>query len=315
MPRGCDPATGLTFPMISPSKRGMMGPDHLRAPEDFMPRLAALLIALLLPAFAAAQEYPTYDNIWVNDQADVIGEPAEERITAALQTLADETGVQATVLTMHTRWGYPGDSLESFATGLFNDWGIGDATRNDGILVLVLTTDREMRIELGSGYPSGYDAVAKEIIDDVFIPAFGKGDFEAGIEAGTLVVADRIAREHAAGNAPAPVSGGGADDKGSPGFGLAIMAIFGAVAVFGRRIVDRFRRCPSCGQRGLDITRETLRAATKHSTGSGRKTVHCPHCGYQDSSSYTIARRSSTSSSGGSFGGGSSSGGGASGRW
>ena len=281
-----------------------------------MPRLAALLIALLLPAFAAAQEYPTYDNIWVNDQADVIGEPAEERITAALQTLADETGVQATVLTMHTRWGYPGDSLESFATGLFNAWGIGDATRNDGILILVLTTDREMRIELGSGYPSGYDAVAQAIIDDTFIPAFGAGDFEQGIESGTLVVIDRIAREHAAGNPPAPVAGDGSGDQGSLGFGLAIMAIFGGIAVFGRRILDRLRRCPNCGQRGLDITRETVRAATRNSTGSGRKTVLCPHCHYENTSSYTISRtRSSSSSSGGSFGGGSSSGGGASGRW
>lgn len=280
-----------------------------------MTRLAALLFALVLPAFAAAQDYPSYDNIWVNDQAEVLGDPAEQRLTTALEALADDTGVQATILTLHTRWGYPGDSLESFATGLFNTWGIGDATRNDGILILVLTTDREMRIELGSGYPSGYDAVAREIIDDTFIPAFGADDFEGGIESGTLVVIDRIAREHAAGNPPAPVAGDGSGDKGSLGFGLAIMAVFGVIAVFGRRIADRFRRCPNCGERGLDIHRETLRAATRNSTGSGRKTVVCPHCHHENSSTYTISRIRSSSSSGGSFGGGSSSGGGASGRW
>ena len=280
-------------------------------------RLAALLIALLLPVLAMAQDYPSYDNIWVNDQADVLDDPAEDRITTALQTLADETGVQATVLTMHTRWGYPGDSIEAFATGLFNEWGIGDATRNDGILILVFTTDREMRIELGSGYPPGYDAVAKEIIDDVFIPAFGQDDFQGGIEAGTILVGDRIAREHAAGNAPAPVAGD-SDEGGAFGLGLGALAIaiFGGIAMFGRRITDRFRRCPNCGTRGIHTARETLEAATRASTGRGRKTITCPHCGHEDSSSYTISRiRRSSSSSGGSFGGGSSSGGGASGRW
>ncbi len=281
-----------------------------------MPRLAALLLALLLPALAAAQEYPTYDNIRVNDQAGVIGDPAEERLTAALQRLEEETGVQATVLTMHTRWGYPGESLEAFATGLFNDWGIGDATRNDGILILVLTEDREMRIELGSGYPAGYDAVAQEIIDDVFIPAFGKADFEAGIEAGATAVGDRIAREHAAGNAPQPVAGGSdAGDAVGIGLGGLVLAVFAGLALFGRRLTDRFRRCPSCGARGIHTARETLQSATRSSTGRGRKTVTCPHCGHEDISTYTISRIRSTSSSGGSFGGGSSSGGGASGRW
>ena len=289
-----------------------------------MPRLAArliahliaLLTALLLPALAAAQDYPSYDNIWVNDQAQVLSDPAEERITTALQGLAEDTGVQATVLTLHTRWGYPGDSLEAFATGLFNDWGIGDAARNDGILVLVLTTDREMRIELGSGYPAGYNAVAQEIIDDVFIPAFGQEAFEAGIEAGTTAVAERIGREHAAGNAPAPVSDGG-DTGNAARIGVfgTLFALFAGWIAFGRRITDRFRRCPSCGTRGVHTARETLESATRTSTGRGRKTVTCPHCGHEDSSTYTIARIRRSSSSGGSFGGGSSSGGGASGRW
>lgn len=281
-----------------------------------MPRLFAALFALILPAIAVAQDYPGYDNIWVNDQAEVLGEPAEERITAELQRLAEETGVQATVLTLHTRWGYAGDSLESFATGLFNHWGIGDADRNDGILVLVVTTDREMRIELGSGYPRGYDAVAQEIIDDVFIPAFGQADFEGGIEAGTLVVADRIAREHAAGNAPAPVADNdGTGDAATVGVFAALFAIFAGWIAFGRRLIDRFRRCPSCGRRGLDITRETLERATRHSTGRVRTDIICPHCDYQETRTKTTARIRNSSSSGGSFGGGSSSGGGASGRW
>lgn len=288
-------------------------------------RFLALLVALILPAMAVAQDYPEYDNIWVNDQAGIIEDDAEARIVTAVQALADDTGVQATVLTLHTRWGYPGESLEDFATGLFNAWGIGDAARNDGILVLVLSEDREMRIELGSGYDRGYDDVAKEIIDTAFVPAFGRADFTGGIEQGTDAVIARIAREHAAGNPPAEVVLGQFEPS-DPGavwmvrvfgglFAVVFAAIFGG-ALFGRRITDRFSRCPSCGQRGIHSHRETLQSATRASTGRGEKTVTCPHCGYSATTPYTIPRISrSSSSSGSSFGGGSSSGGGASGRW
>lgn len=281
-------------------------------------RLAAVLIALLLPVIALAQDYPTYDNIWLNDRADIIDEDAEARITAALQDLADETGVQATVLTLHTRWGYPGETMEDFATGLFNAWGIGDAERNDGILILVLSEDREMRVELGSGYPSGYDAVARQVIDEDFLPAFGRADFSGGIERGTMAVIDRIAREQAAGNAPAPVSGGG-EGRGNGGIVGAVLgalfALFAGASIFGRRITDRFTRCPQCGTRGIHSHRETLVSATRTTTGQGEKTVSCPHCGYSRTTPYTIPRVRRSSSSSSSFGGGSSSGGGASGRW
>jgi len=304
--------------MISAPIRGRI--VKATAWKDPMPRLVARLLSVLalclLPALAAGQDYPGYGSIWVNDQADVLGEATEERITTALQRLAEETGVQATVLTLHTRWGYSGDSLEAFATRLFNAWGIGDAERNDGILVLVLTTDREMRIELGAGYPDGYNAVAQEIIDEVFLPAFGRSDFEGGIEAGVEAIATRIAREHAAGNPPQPVSSGSdTGDAARIGVFATLFALFAGWLAVGRRIVDRFRRCPTCGVRGVRTTRETLKPATRHSTGRGRRTVICPHCGHEHSTTYKISRVRSSSTSGGSFGGGSSSGGGASGRW
>ena len=56
-----------------------------------------------------------------------------------------------TIITLESQAPYaPDETLEEFATNLFNNWGIGDAARNDGILVLVLPDDRAMRIELGA---------------------------------------------------------------------------------------------------------------------------------------------------------------------
>jgi len=290
---------------------------HMTIPGTFT-RLVTLLLFVTLPVFASAQSWPVHETLYVNDYANVIEEGAEGRITTALKSLREETGVEVTVLTLHTRWGYENTgSLESFATGLFNHWGIGDAERNDGILVMVVTEDREMRIELGSGYGSAFDREAKDIIDRVFIPAFQADDFSAGIEDGTAAVITRIARVHNAGEEP-PERASSGDAVGKFLFGIfgAIFASSVVAALFGRRIKDRFSRCPECGARGIHTKRNVLESATRASTGRGEKTTDCPHCGFHAISSYTIPRRSSSSSSsGGSFGGGSSSGGGASGRW
>lgn len=282
-----------------------------------MLRVFAILLALL-PTLASAQNWPEHASPYVNDQANVIEAEAEARITTALETLRKETGVEATVLTLYTRWGFEStDSVAHFATGLFNHWSIGDAERKDGILILVVTEDREIRVELGAGYPPAARREATDIVDNVFLPTFREGDFSKGIEDGTAAVIARIARPHHDSQQPAANSEGGEQPaaKGEGG-GMVGKVIIGAVAalfalIIGKTIVGQ--RCPECGKRGLKTHRKVLTEATEQAAGTGEKTVECKKCGYRSVTSYTIPRRSSSSDD--SFGGGSSSGDGASGRW
>lgn len=277
-------------------------------------RLLALL--LILPSLAFAQQsWPVYENIYLNDYAGIIDEDAETRIVKQIQVLREETGVELTVLTLPTRQGFtPSATMEDFATGLFNHWGIGDANRNDGVLVMVLRNDREMRIELGDGYDRAFNREAQDIIDRVFIPAFKRDAYSEGIEAGTDAVIARIARVHASGETPSREL---TAEEVTPWVLGTLFAIMSGIALFWRRISDRLTRCPKCGERGIHTKRKTLTRATRSRTGRGEKTTTCPHCDHHFVTGYTIPRisSSSSSSSGGSFGGGSSSGGGASGRW
>lgn len=289
-------------------------------------RLLFALLISLLPAMAAAQNYPSYKNPYVNDYADIISAEDEAALMQQLQELRSERGVEVTVLTIGSRHIYGGnDSLEGFATGLFNEWGIGNAKRNDGILILVARHDREMRVELGSGYNSEYDAAAEDVVDSHFLLAFQYDKYSEGIRTGTNEVIRRIVMPLAEGKGR-PLD---ADRKWDPGL-VIFFSIFGGFfslffgAVFFQRIVDyfaRFRECPNCGRKGgLRRFREILESATTLSSGSGITTTTCEHCDYRREQNYTISRRSSSrssssSSGGSSFGGGSSSGGGASGRW
>lgn len=271
-----------------------------------------VLIVGLWAGVLQAQTYPAHERTTVNDYADLLSDADEAALSAQLRQLRRDTGVEMTVLTLEAQAAYAPDmSLERFATGLFNHWGIGNAARNDGVLVLVIADDRAMRVELGEGYGRTWDRVAREVVDDVFLPAFARDDYAQGIRRGSTAVISKIVRPARAGE-DAPEGGG--DGNG--------MWMFGGFAVLillsngWRRIGDglaRFRSCPQCHQRGLRQTRRVTQSATRHTGGHGMKRVQCQHCDYDHEIPYTIARISSGRSGG--FGGGSSGGGGASGRW
>ncbi len=288
--------------------------------QAFRAALLWLFIGLGGPADAAP--YPAYGDLYVNDLAEVLGADEAASLRADLEGLNGETGVEMTVLTIPTRGDYEaGGTLEDFATGLFNDWGVGRADRNDGILVLVAVEDRETRIVLGNGYDQGYDVLAQDIVTRWFLPEFRDGNYGAGIAAGSGEVMARIARRHAEGLAPGPVP---RSDKGliSRLMPWLVGAVFAGVIgkmVLGRQIGDwsyRFRRCPACGRRGLH--REHVPPLDPAQPTTGRIVTRCPSCRWREERPWkravgTASRRAS--GGGGSFGGGKSSGGGASGRW
>jgi uncharacterized membrane protein YgcG len=91
-----------------------------------------------------------------NDYAKVITSSDEKSIRNMLADLEAQTGIEATVLTINSIYDHDTDDkpIESFATNLFNTWGIGDREENNGFMILVAVHDRRVRIELGSGYSS-----------------------------------------------------------------------------------------------------------------------------------------------------------------
>ncbi|SPH17742.1 hypothetical protein DEA8626_01269 [Defluviimonas aquaemixtae] len=276
---------------------------------------------LAAPMTAQAKPYPEPRDLYVNDFAGVIAGDTETRLAATLAALFDETGVEMTVVTLRSRAEFDdAPSTEGFATELFNAWGVGDAGRNDGILVLLLTDDRETRIVLGSAYHQGFDVAAQDIVSRWMVPAFREGRHGEGITAGVAETAERIARRHAASLPPAAVpeaERGFADRFGGWIFAAVFSAIV-ALGLFERRLRDAFyrlRRCPQCGARGLHRHRDAPENKGTREGRIGRLTVTCDNCDYRDEREYRVSPRRRTGGSRGSFGGGRSSGGGASGRW
>lgn len=281
-----------------------------------------LVIGFLLgfPFAALGQDLPAPLTDTVSDFADVLTPDTEAALTQTLRDVRDETTVHVVVVTMAhiADHGGAGQSIETYAKNLFNAWGVGDADRDDGIMVLVARDDGAMRIALGRGYGPVYDGAAQRVIDSRMLPEFRQARFEAGIVAGVDGVIEKIARPYVKNHPPPPDASGGAGLEGVALYGL----VFGAGLLFTLRrlvgdVIARFRHCPQCGGRGLTRERSTVTGATRSASGVGSQITRCTHCSYEERATYTIPRiRSGRSGGGGGgFGGGRSSGGGASGRW
>jgi uncharacterized protein len=97
-----------------------------------------------------------------------------------------QTGNQVVVATIKS---LQGTSIEDYGYQLGRAWGIGQKGTNNGALLLVAPNERQVRIEVGYGLEGQLtDAQSKLIIENLILPEFRKGDFNAGVLAGTTTL-------------------------------------------------------------------------------------------------------------------------------
>ncbi|MFN9632545.1 MAG: TPM domain-containing protein [Erythrobacteraceae bacterium] len=144
--------------------------------------LLALAGAWLVAPLAAQPQFPELTGRVV-DNADILTPEAEATLTAKLEALETQTQRQLVVATVPD---LQGDDISDYGYQLGRAWGIGDAERNDGALLLVAPNDRKVRIEVGYGL-EGYltDALSALIIQNAILPRFRENDYPGGIMAGT----------------------------------------------------------------------------------------------------------------------------------
>ena len=219
--------------------------------SNVIPQLAAL--ALLCTGTVASADYPSPRENYLNDFANRLGDSTEQHIRDALSVLERDTGVEMSVAVIGSiaEYGTGDTTIETFATGLFNAWGVGNREKNDGILLLVALNDRAMRIEFGSGYQRAADAVAQDIIDREILPNFRNEHYARGIRAGT----DALVAKVRAGALPLHSGLGAVMNKalgavegvgGWPAVGaggVVLMFLYSGWKYFSRR---RPRLCPQC---------------------------------------------------------------------
>lgn len=161
-----------------------------------------LLLVLLAQIFCAAgleaAEIPPKPqagtNIYVQDYADVISPKSEQIIYSLGRELDAKTTAQVAVLTVPTLDGEP---IESYALNVLRSWGIGSREKNNGVLIVVATKDRQSRIEVGYGLEGALpDGLTGRIQDQTMLPFFREGQYDKGIVNGYAATAATVAQEY-----------------------------------------------------------------------------------------------------------------------
>lgn len=125
------------------------------------------------------------------DMADLITPATEAQINQIITALEAQNGAELAVVTVSTS--EPADSPKELATALFNEWGIGKAGQDNGVLLLVSEGDRRVEIETGYGVEAILpDAKVGRIITGTITPRFWVGDFDGGILAGTQALVSEL---------------------------------------------------------------------------------------------------------------------------
>ncbi|MEP0775694.1 MAG: TPM domain-containing protein [Acidobacteriota bacterium] len=163
--------------------------------------LRLLLATVLAVAPAVALEVP-YLTGRVNDHAGLLSGEQRESLENLLAELEKNTTAQVAVLTIPS---LEGENLEEYSLRVADTWKLGQREKDNGVLFLISTGDRAMRLEVGYGLEGVLpDATCRRILDGLVRPRFRAGDFPGGIEAGVQAVAGVIAGdENALGGAEA----------------------------------------------------------------------------------------------------------------
>jgi uncharacterized protein len=222
----------------------------------------------------------------VVDEAGVLDDAARTALTGSLAELEQKTTDQLVVVTLKS---LQGTSIEDYGYQLGRRWQIGQKDKNNGVLLIVVPSERKVRIEVGYGLEGALtDALTKLIIESSILPRFKVADYPGGIKRGVEDIVqvlggdaqefqDRAAQQLAPDH-PQPLP------KGVIWLAIAAALLAGGLLI-------------RCSIRGSAMCQTILQLLVVVLTSGGRS--------------------SSSGGSGGSFsgGGGSFGGGGASGSW
>lgn len=183
------------------------------------------LLLLLSLAFAArAQDLIPVPKLTarVIDQTGTLKAPEREALEAKLAAFEQARGAQVAVLLVPA---IGHETIEEFAGRVTDEWKLGRAGIDDGVLFVVVKEERKLRIHTGRGTQGTLtDALSKRIVSDIVAPRFRAGDFAGGIDAGV----DAIMRAIEGEDLPLPParSTQRAPETGSSFSNLLVLALF-----------------------------------------------------------------------------------------
>ncbi|MCC1484039.1 TPM domain-containing protein [Winogradskyella immobilis] len=120
------------------------------------------------------------------DEINLLSDFQKNNLEQKLIRYADTTSTQIVIAIISST---NDDDISLVGAEWGQKWGIGQANKDNGILILLAKDDRQ--IDINTGYGIEYiltDIDAERIINRIILPEFKKGNFYSGLDKGTDVI-------------------------------------------------------------------------------------------------------------------------------
>lgn len=162
--------------------------SHLHHATALLTLLLALAAAF--PAGARVWDVASVTNPHLADSTrftanpdGVLSSAAVAEIDSRLRALQRNTTAEMAVVALDSI--SPSTDIDSFATKLFNSWGLGKSDTDNGVLLLLVKSTHNVTIRTGKGTEGVVpDIIAGRIIRNDMIPHFRTGNYDRGVIAG-----------------------------------------------------------------------------------------------------------------------------------
>jgi uncharacterized protein len=135
---------------------------------------------------------PLYANIpalsgRIVDNANIIDAETEATLTESLAEFENSTGIQIAVLTVASLGNYA--TIEEFAQEVFDEWKLGQAKQDNGLLLCVSFAEKKIRLQTGYGLEGTLtDTKCGIIIRRAIAPFFKEENYSEGIANGIDII-------------------------------------------------------------------------------------------------------------------------------
>ena len=238
-----------------------------------------LLVCLCawLPAAAHPYAVEQIENVQSADRTrftsnpdGILSQAAVARIDSICYGLRQRGAAQVAVVAVDAIAG--GDPF-TFAYELFSKWGVGRREDSNGVGILLVREQREIRFVTGRGVEGVLpDALCKRIQLNYMLPAFREGDYSAGMVAGVGAAATILEGGE--------VDLGGDADEDLPAW-MIFTIVFGFVIFpLGMVLANYYfpRRCPKCRKLTLKQQSQQVLSVTRNYR-LVEYTYVCSNCG------------------------------------
>src|SRR3989338_5641779 len=141
--------------------------------------IAFSIFIILLLTMVHAQEFPSYQNVYVNDFAGIFSEEQSAQLAQLFDSIKKDTTAEVVVVTITSSSPY---SPQEYRTKLFNYWEIGNKEKDNGLLILYSVQEKRIEVEVGYGLEGILpDSKIGRMLDENYVPLRDSGNVSNGI--------------------------------------------------------------------------------------------------------------------------------------